>query len=242
MKISNLKKNIALSILLMLPGYFSGAYAADHCDGVDGVVTASINSPYVKVSMEPECDLKYEDANQYCLDHFGTTLASIDPNNAQWSEAEQGQAMTDLCTDASCWIGLRYNVTSPPGFYYESTGLPISSYALGTDYDSSPADGRDCMIVAYYTGVWDNENCNSFPTCPANPAPQDPPCDPDTNPYASMLIDAFLCEYSEDAISTPTPTPPPGCNYNTNGSYDMLLMLLLACGIFYGRKTWISRR
>lgn len=33
-----------------------------------------------------------------------------------------------------------------------------------------------------------------------------------------------------------------GCAYNPNGSYDMLLMILLACGLFYGFSGWQRKR
>ena len=38
------------------------------------------------------------------------------------------------------------------------------------------------------------------------------------------------------------PGPPPTCNYNANSGYDMLMLMLLACGVFYGRSNWMGRR
>jgi hypothetical protein len=35
---------------------------------------------------------------------------------------------------------------------------------------------------------------------------------------------------------------PGGCSYSANGSYDMLLIILLACGLFYGRNALLVRK
>ena len=47
-------------------------------------------------------------------------------------------------------------------------------------------------------------------------------------------------EAAPEPEPTPEPTPEPeipaGCAYNPSGSYDMLLMILLASGIFYSRR------
>ncbi|MCP4540537.1 MAG: C-type lectin domain-containing protein, partial [Chloroflexi bacterium] len=79
-------------------------------------------------------NLSWDDANAYCLDYYGTPLATIDIGLTPTEQQALIDEMTALASpfgDVDCWIGL-YFETDPPSFgWYWADGSQLDLYESG---------------------------------------------------------------------------------------------------------------
>lgn len=174
-----------------------------------------------------------DDANKKCI--AGYLVFS-------YFVADQGGEVTlDVETDASyhvlwCGSGVGSNAYLYPGYTPEGSYCPVGKYC--TDDDITPEiersdfrylpNGNYLNIGISLTEESFHQNCGTWRTVLEGSLSFEIYGAPDPIPTPA-------------ATPTAIPQPTHGCAYDAKGSYDMLLMILLVCGLFYGRNAIWSR-
>ncbi|MCP4544089.1 MAG: C-type lectin domain-containing protein, partial [Chloroflexi bacterium] len=83
---------------------------------------------------EPGANMGWDDASDFCLDYYGTLLATIDINLTLTEQQALIDEMTALASplgDISCWIGLYFEMDSPPFGWYWADGNKLDLFETG---------------------------------------------------------------------------------------------------------------
>ena len=108
--------------------------------------------PYKLVTAQP---LSYNKARDYCRANYGTDLVSID--NKQINQAMHNSVKR---VKGNAWIGLQSDSASASGSGYSwLDGESSRAYTEWREGNPNAANG-DCVAMDYYSGRWQNADCN----------------------------------------------------------------------------------